>query len=367
MLKSKIPPYIKAVYISLLIIIIVFFMIMAKKLIVPLMISGYVAMLMTPLCDRLERIKIPRALSVIIVLLSTITAVNGLIFLIFLQIKSFVKDIDGDAFSKCNSYIVQISKWLHETFSIETGMENGFKMDRIIEMADNSELGMGKMILSTVGTLSDLLLLPVFIFFLLLYRDHLAIFLTRLFKEQKQDDVMAKIVSIRKIVQNYLVGASKVMVILGIVNSIVLFSLGIKHAIFFGMIAGMLNIIPYLGPMVGALLPFLFALITKDSFFYPAAVVVSFTIIQLVESSYLTPRITGSNVNLNALVTFIGLLIGGTIWGLMGMILIIPTIAILKNLFELSPETRPYAYLFGEEQSYWFRKKKQLLQEVDKK
>ena len=105
-------------------------------------------------------------------------------------------------------------------------------------------------------------------------------------------------------------------------------------------------------------MPFFFALMTKDSLFYPVAVAVSFIFIQLLEGAFLTPKITGGNVNLNALVTFLGLPIGGAIWGVLGMILIIPTIAIMKKLFELSPDTQPYAYLFGEEDDNWFKKRK---------
>jgi predicted PurR-regulated permease PerM len=207
-----------------------------------------------------------------------------------------------------------------------------------------------------LGTISNLLLLPVFVFFMLIYRDHFAVFVTKVFARQKNKFLLENITEIRKLVHSYIVGAGKVMLILGIVNTAVLFALGIKHAIFFGMFAGLLNIIPYLGPSLGAILPFLFALLTKDSLFYPFAVIVSFTLIQFLESTYLTPKITGANVNLNAFVTFVGLLIGGAIWGIVGMILIIPTIAILKKLFELNPETEPYAYLFGEEDYRWFKR-----------
>ena len=147
------------------------------------------------------------------------------------------------------------------------------------------------------------------------------------------------------------------MLILAVVNTGILLALGIKHAIFFCVLSGLLNIIPYLGPSLSVVLPFTFALMTKDTLFYPIAVLASFTLVQLLEGAYLTPKITGSNVNLNALVTFLGLLIGGAIWGVTGMILIIPTIAILKKLFELSPDTQPYAYLFGEEDNNWFKKR----------
>jgi predicted PurR-regulated permease PerM len=76
-----------------------------------------------------------------------------------------------------------------------------------------------------------------------------------------------------------------------------------------------------------------------------------FRIIQLIESNFLTPKIVGSNVNLNAFATFLGLLVGASIWGVIGMILIIPTLAVLKKIFELSESTMPFALLLGEEKN----------------
>ena len=242
-----------------------------------------------------------------------------------------------------------------EKVGYDIGMGYGLKVDKILKLIESGDTNMSEMLFSTMNTISNMLLLPIFIFFLLIYRDHIAIFITKVFERQRNKILIEQMVAIRRIVGVYIVGAGKVMLILGVVNSAVLLMLGIEHAIFFGMFAGFLNIIPYIGPMIGALMPFTIALITKDSLFYPFAVVISFTIIQFLESSFLTPKITGSNVNLNAFITFIGLLIGAAIWGIVGMILIIPTLAIMKKLFELSPDTEPYAYLFGEEDLKWFR------------
>jgi len=353
----RVPNYIKTVYIALLIIIIVFFMIIAKKLLVPLLISGYIAMLLTSPCNALERRKIPRSVSAAICLLVFMTLIGGILFFIYLQVRGFMGDIGGDLSTKVNSFVVEINKWSMENFGFDLGMPNGFEMKKAVEIVQPENSKPTKIIFSTLSTLSDIILLPVFIFFLLIYRDHLAVFITKVFSKQDNSFLLDKLTSIRKIVHAYITGAGKVMLILAVINTGVLLILGIKHAIFFGVLAGMLNIIPYLGPSLGAILPFTFALMTKDTLFYPIAVVVSFTLIQLLEGAFLTPKITGSNVNLNALVTFIGLLIGGAIWGVTGMILIIPTIAILKKLFELSPDTQPYAYLFGEEDNNWFKKR----------
>lgn len=361
-MELKIPAYIKSLIISLLIIIIVFFMIVAKGILVPLLISGYIAMLLTSSCNALERRKIPRGLSAAISVLIFCAVIGGILLFIYLQVRSFMDDLGGDLSARINSFVIIANKWSKDTFGFDLGMPNGFEMDKAVKIVGPADTSPTQLIGTAIETLSNILLLPVFIFFLLIYRDHLAVFITKVFRRQDNDFLLDKLTSIRKIVHAYMAGAGKVILILAVVNTAVLFALGIKHAIFFGVLAGMLNVIPYLGPTLGAILPFLFALITKDNLFYPFAVVVAFMFIQLLEGSFLTPKITGSNVNLNALVTFIGLLIGGAIWGIVGMILIIPTIAIMKQLFELSPETQPYAYLFGEEDSNWFKRRERRAQ-----
>ena len=353
----KVPSYIKTVYISLLIIIIVFVMIMAKSLLVPLMLAGYISMLMTSMCNSLESYKIPRSLSAFIALLLFLLLIGGIIYIIVTQVQNFTEDLQSTVTEDLNRFAISINNSISSFAGIDIGFGNGIAPNKIMQMVNAGNTNMN-LVFTTIGTLTNVILLPVFIFFMLIYRDHLAVFITKVFEKQRNKILMEHIVSIRQIVHAYIVGAGKVMLILGVVNTIVLFALGIKHALFFGMLAGLLNIIPYMGPFLGAIMPFLFALVTKDSIFYPVAIGVSFTLIQFVEGTYLTPKITGSNVNLNAFVTFVGLLIGGAIWGLVGMLLIIPTIAILKKLFELHPDTEPYAYLFGEEDTRWFKRRK---------
>lgn len=355
MIETKVPSYIKAVFISLLIIIIIFVMIIAKPILVPLLFSGYIAMVMTPFCNRLERLKFPKTLSAFVAVSLIITFIFGLLYFAFNQIKSFTVDKQANMVDKINVFAIQMNSSVKEAIGYDIGMGYGLKVEKILALIESGDTNISEMLFSTMNTLSNMLLLPIFIFFLLIYRDHIAIFITKVFERQRNKMLIEQMVAIRRIVGAYIIGAGKVMLILGVINSAVLLLLGIEHAIFFGMFAGFLNIIPYIGPMIGALLPFTIALITKDSLFYPFAVVISFTLIQFFESSFLTPKITGSNVNLNAFITFLGLLIGAAIWGVVGMILIIPTLAIMKKLFELSPDTEPYAYLFGEEDLKWFK------------
>jgi putative heme transporter len=151
------------------------------------------------------------------------------------------------------------------------------------------------------------------------------------------------------VIQGYISGLLLVTLIIAALNTIGLLVLGIDHAIFFGILSGVLTIIPYVGIFIGALFPFLMALITKDSIWYAIGVVIVFTVVQFLEGNFITPRITGSKVSINALAAIIALLIGGKILGIAGMILAVPAIGIFKILLSYSQRLKPFVILLGDD------------------
>lgn len=344
----QLPAYLKALFVLLLIIIIIFILIIGRSIFVPLFLAGLISILLTPIGNWMERKRISRILSTTIALFSGIIIILGIFTFVVLQVASFSQDL-GNVGETLNNYLEQIDSFMIENLKIETGIGQGIDQSYLINLLQSNSSSLAEFLLGTLGSLASVVLLPVFIFFFLLYRDHLTVFIASLFQNHENEKIKLEIRILRKVVQSYIIGILKVMAILAIMNTIVLFSLGIKHAIFFAVFAALLNIIPYLGPFLGAVLPTIFAFLTKDSLFYPIGVVISFQIIQMIESNFLTPKIVGSNVNLNAFVTFVGLLIGASIWGVIGMILIIPTLAVLRKIFELSESTLPFALLLGEE------------------
>ena len=342
------PAYLKALAVIILIIVIIFILVLAKGILIPLFLAGFISSLLVPFGNWLEKKKFSRTLSSVIALLSGLLGILGLLTFIALQVASFSKDL-GNVGDKLNKYLLDIETFLSDKLQIETGIGKGIDQDYLIDLLQNNSRSVADFILGTLGSVTSFALLIVFIFFFLLYRDHLTYFISQLFNHHESEKVKNKIRDLRKVIQKYIIGVMKVMFILAILNTAVLFGLGIKHAIFFGVFAGILNIIPFLGPFLGAILPTLFAFLTKDSLWYPLGVVIAFQIIQLIESNFLTPKIVGNNVNLNAFVTFLGLMVGGSIWGIAGMIIIIPTLAVLRQIFELTDETKPFALLLGEE------------------
>lgn len=347
--KYKIPVYLKVLAVLLLIIVIIFVLTIGRSLLIPLFLGGYIAMLMNPFCDWMESKKIPRILSGVISLLCALVFIMGILSVVILQVRDFSKDFD-DVTSRLDNYLSDVDILATDLLGADLGLKDGIDKSQIFNLLESNSDTVSNFLMHTIGSLASVILIPVFIFLMLIYRDHLSEFIARLFRQHNDDDVKEKISSLRKIVQYYILGVLKVMGILAVVNTAVLYLIGVKHALFFGFFAALLNIIPYLGPFLGAILPFIFAFLTMDSLFYPFMVVVSFTLIQMVESYYLTPTIVGNNVNLNALITIVGLLIGGAIWGVVGMILIIPTLAIMKRIFDLQESTKPFSFLFGGEQ-----------------
>ena len=346
--KLEIPTYLNALSVMVFIIVLTFFLIVGKSLLIPLFLGGFFAILFTPFSNWMESKKVPKILSSVISLLCMTLIVGGLLSFIVGNVASFTSDFD-DVTSKINTYAQRIDEWTQSTFQMDYEIRNKANTDYLKGVLKENSSSISDFAMKTVGSLSGLVLIPVFMFFFLLYRHHLTQMMIMIYRDRDPNLVKMRITSLRKVILHYIVGVGKVMIILAILNISAYSALGIKHAIFFGVLGALLNIIPYVGPFFGVLLPVIYSFLTKDSLFYPVAVIVCYQIIQMLEGNFLTPKIVGGNVNLNAFITFLGLLIGGTIWGVAGMILVIPAMAILREIFDLSETTKPFAYLMGEE------------------
>jgi len=156
------------------------------------------------------------------------------------------------------------------------------------------------------------------------------------------------------VIQRYISGVFTVVFILCILNSLGLYIIGVKYAIIFGVISALFNIIPYFGTWIGASIPFLFALLTGESPHLAISVLILYAIIQVTENNILTPTITGGYVRLNPLFTILSVIAGGMVWGITGMLVVIPFVATLKIIFENFDNTKPIAFLIGNDRSKKF-------------
>lgn len=346
--KFYLPSYLKALSVMLFVIVLVYILIVGKGLLIPLFMGGFFAVLFTPMVNWLEVKKTPRVLSTILALLLMMTLVGGLITFIVTNVSNFSRDFENVS-ERIQQVAQEIDAWTFQNFGVDENLNEKATSGYLKDFFYDNSKDISGFVLNALGSLTGIVLILLFMFFFLLYRDHLTQVMISIYRDKDSSLVKMRITSLRKLIFNYIVGVGKVMLILAILNISAYTALGIKHAIFFGVIGAILNIIPYVGPFFGVLLPIIYSFLTKDSLFYPIAVLVIYQIIQMVEGNYLTPKIVGGNVHLNAFVTLLGLLVGGTIWGVAGMILVIPVMAVIREIFDFDESTKPFAQLLGEE------------------
>ena len=315
-----------------------------KFYLVPAMVAALLAMLMLPFNTWMEKWKVPRVIAVIISLLIILFAFSLIVYLFYTQVRKLADDLP---------FIRDQLRIKYEAFERSMSRELNIDRESIGAQIDLFFSNLGKftkgLLMATGGTLAGLGLVIVHFIFFLIYRERIKRFLMKLIpsaEHERAEDVIARITGVT---QKYLTGVVTVMIVLGILNSLGLLMLGITNAIFFGVLAAILNIIPYVGVWIGSLLPVALALITKDEWWYAAATLGVFLVTQFIDNNFLTPKITGSHVQINPLATIAAIIMGNLTWGIMGMILFIPLFAILKIVFDSVNELKPFGYLIGDD------------------
>ena len=206
----------------------------------------------------------------------------------------------------------------------------------------------GHTIASLGSGLASLFLIPVYVFVILYYQPLLMEFIHRLFEDTHQAQVTQIVTQTKSVVQHYLVGLLIEALIVAILNSIGLFILGIQYAILLGVIGALLNVIPYIGGIVAVALYMMVALVTKSSAWFAFYVFAIHIFIQILDNNYIVPKIVASKVKINALFSIIVVLIGNALWGVSGMFLSLPLLAIVKVFFDHIESTKPYGFLLGD-------------------
>ncbi|REL37642.1 AI-2E family transporter [Rhodohalobacter sp. SW132] len=349
----------KYTYILAAVILTIYAMIEANSLLQPLLFALFFSILLSPFCSWMESHKVPRLLSVSIAIITGVLAVAGIGFFFYTQLTAFAGDVD--IFRERLAEILEASQdLLYRWFGIEALIDIELVRESTQEFFRENTAVLTRGIAGAASVFTSIFLVPVFMFFLLLFRDFLEEFILKVFGQNSQKDfekVKSIIGKVKKVVQGYLTGIILVILILSVLNSVMLLVIGVDHAIFFGVFAAMLNVIPFVGPLLGSILPILYALFTMDSLVIPLIIMLGFYIIQLMESNIFTPIIVGSKVSINAFAALLLLFIGAQIWGIIGMILMIPIGAILKVVFDEIDSMKPYGFVMGRVPTDYKRRK----------
>lgn len=313
--------------------------VLASDIVIPILLAGFLSVVLLPIVNWLQK-RLSLTFSVIIVIIVAVAALIGTFWIIGDQLSSLVQDLP-DLENRFNALVTNISTQLSTTFGLELAEQNQMMKEGLKSVSSFAT----NLFLTTTNTLSLIIQIPIYIFLFLLYRDRFKAFIASVLPPSNEANWKEDIESV---LQGYISGLLLVTIIIAILNTVGLAILGIEHAIFFGVFSGLLTIIPYVGIFIGALLPALFALLTKDSIWYTVGVIGIFSFVQFLEGNFITPKITGSKVSINALAAIVALLIGGKILGIAGMILAVPITGVLKVILAHSNNLKSFVILLDD-------------------
>jgi predicted PurR-regulated permease PerM len=321
---------------------------LGKTIIVPIYFSILLAILLLPLANFLERLKIPQGIADMTAVFSAVLIIVILIYFLSTQISSFVTDMPSIKEHMAEHYAA-LRHWINQKFNVSFTQQTIFIRNTTKQLTNSGGEYIGQTFSSVTETFVLTVMVAIYTFLILFYRHLIRKFLLAVFKEEHQDGVNEVLVETKSMVRNYMMGLLIEMAIIAIANSIILLCLGIKYAIFLGVFIAILNLVPYVGIITGILFAVIVTLTTSSNMNDILWIIVSLGIVHLVDSNILMPRIVGSKVKINALCAITGVLLGGSLMGIAGVFLALPTLAILKIVFDRVDELKPWGILLGDE------------------
>lgn len=343
----KLPSYVKAFIILIGFYFLTIMLSIAQDILVPLIFSVMIAVLLHPIVNFFVKIRMNRVVAIVLTLVLTFIITAALAALIFRQLGRFTESwpILVDKFELL---LNEGARWISRYFDLSRWKVNRWIVDAKKEMLSMTNAQVGQTLYALGNGIVTLLLIPVYVFLLLYYNKLLIEFIHRVFGNSDQNRISTIISETKSVIQRYLAGLLIEAVIVAILNITVLLVLGIEYAILLGIIGALLNVIPYIGGLVAVALPMAIALATKSTPMYAFYVLALYYFIQLIDNNIIVPLIVSSKVKINALFAIIVVFAGNALWGISGMFLSIPLLAIVKLICDHIESLKPWGFLLGD-------------------
>ncbi|NUO00575.1 MAG: AI-2E family transporter [Saprospiraceae bacterium] len=342
----KLPFFVKATLLLVGFYVLISMLFIAQDIILPVIYATIIAIAISPAVNYLVKKNINRAMSIAMVLTIALLILSVMVALLSSQ-ASLLGEAWPQLAIRFEDLLNQTVSWISEYFNISLRKINAWITHAKGELINNSGAAIGITLTTMGGMLAIIFLTPVYVFMILFYQPHLVRFLHKLFGTENNLQVNEFLTETKAIIQSYLGGLFAEFAIVAIMNAAGLLALGIEYAILLGIIGALLNIIPYLGGMIAVVLFMAIAFVTKSPV-YVLYVFALYTFIQFVDNNYIVPKIVGAKVKLNALVCLMAVIAGAALWGIPGMFLSIPLMAIIKLLFDRVDALKPWGFLLGD-------------------
>ena len=321
---------------------------LASGIIMPIIMAFFISILLLPVYRFLRKYKVPESLSIILPILLLFIFIAGIVWFFSSQIGVLIEDFPQIK-RNVATHLESLQSWISSftNFSIS-------KQEKFINEKNEDMLAMaGRLASGAAVTLSGVFiflgLIPIYIYLILFYKDILLRFVFMWFKPEQHPKVKGAVYETEAIIKSYLVGLLIQITYMTILLGGILMLFGIKHALLIGIIFAILNLIPYVGALFGNIIGVLLTLTSSTELGPVLTVLIIIAVVQFLDNNILMPRVVGSKVKLNALVSILGVVVGGTIAGVAGMFLAMPIIAVLKIMFDRSDAFKQWGVLLGDE------------------
>lgn len=344
----KNPKLLKAAAILLIIFLTGLILKFGKPFLAPLAFASLLAMLLLPIALWLEKKGVNKAIATLLSVLVLVAFLAGVVTFIGWQASDLARNA-----TKIEQRAKEKYQQAQQFISEKLGVSKEKQQEMIKKQQQASQgkaASLATSIASGIGSFfATFLIILVYIFLLIYFRGHLKRFIIRIVpdnQEEKADEIIEKSA---KVTQKYLTGLSLMIVGLWIMYSIGFSIAGVKNAIFFAILCGLLEIVPFVGNLVGTALTILMSLAQGGGGNVVLGILITYGIVQFVQSYILEPLVVGTEVNINPLFTIVGLIAGEFVWGIPGMILAIPVLGVTKIVCDHIEPLKPYGQLIGED------------------
>lgn len=321
-------------------------LVFAKAFLVPLTLAAVLAMALLPVVKWLQGKGVSKVLAIVLAVLIIVLLVALVVFLVGWQAADLASKAAGIE-QKISSQWQELQKMISDTFGISASEQQKVIKEQQSSSGGKMSGAITGILAGISGVLGNFLLVLVYIFLLIFFRDRLKGFILQIVPLQERPDAADTLGNIQKVSQKYLGGMAVMIMMLWVMYGIGFSIVGVENALFFAVLCGILEIVPFVGNLIGTSLTIIVTLAQGGDSQVVLWILVVYAVVQFVQTYLLEPLIVGAGVSINPLFTIVGLIAGEMLWGIPGMILAIPLLGIFKVVCENIDGLKPYAYLIG--------------------
>lgn len=351
----------------------------AKGILIPLSFAMIFALLLLSPANFFQRLGLNKTLSALVCIVVGLLIIGAIVTFLSIQVASF-----GDSWpvlkQQITTHFDSFQKWIKIKFHLSRSTLNQYTDEALNKALSTSGNIIGGVATTASTVVFDFVLIIIFTFLFLIYRGTVIRFFSQAFHSNHQENIVIVIDKIHKVARDYISGLFIEMLIVAIMNAIGLYIAGAQYIWFLAVLAALLNVIPYVGMAIALAISVLITMASSDTQ-QVVGVAIALISVHLIDSNFLMPKVVGSKVKLNPIISLLAVIVGENLWGIPGMFLAIPLIAMLKVLFDNIESLNHWGILLGEEEStakkkgflrFWYKKEKgkpaeeQVQQDVEK-